>query len=94
MFTKPLSSLQDKPGTGRVNSEFSSTQLPVTSTLSAKTDGCGREQDNLGVSSWAARHLVFMLGVMAKGLERSIGEGEHLRPPAYITEVTAGTASV
>lgn len=41
-----------------------------------------------------AQDLISMLKMMAKGLERTSGERDHLRPPAYVTQVTGRTASV
>jgi len=48
----------------------------------------------MAASSWVIKHLISMLRVMAKGLERTSGGGDHVRPPAYVTEVTGGTASL
>lgn len=54
----------------------------------------GGEQNNKGVPSWVVEHLVSMLRVMAKGLERTSDGGDQLGPPAYVTQVTGRVAAV
>lgn len=50
------------------------------------------DQNDMSVSLWVVKHLISLLRVMAKGLERT--SDDYLRPPARVTQVTGRTASV
>lgn len=94
MFAKHLCALlcKNKPGTGSFNKEFPSRHLPGTSTRSAKTCEHEGDQKDMATSLQVVKHLISLLRVMAKGLERT--SDVHLRPPVCVTHATGRTASV